>query len=308
MRRHLLAATAALAIAMIPPAAGQAQGIEGATFQEVTAPDGGVPLMVATAGDPEGTPLLLIHGFGQGMLSFKEVIEHPEMQRYRLVAVDLRGHAGSGKPWRKEDYAADTIWANDIQAVIEATGIARPVLLGWSFGGFVAMDFIEHYGTDAARGMILVGSAGGLIGPPPMPENPDPDNPIVRMGRMASALDTGENIAAAGIFARFLTAEEMSAAWTARTTSLIAMMPSYARRAMQGRDLDNSALIEQLDLPLLFLVGSEDGAAPPALLPPLVERMPDARIIEYEGIGHSPFIETTDRFVADVIDFVEAAE
>ncbi|MEE7567775.1 alpha/beta fold hydrolase, partial [Xanthomonas sp. Kuri4-3] len=63
----------------------------------VTAPDG-VVLAVEESGDPDGMPLVFVHGLLGSRLSWEAQLDSPVLQRYRLIGYDLRGHGRSGKP------------------------------------------------------------------------------------------------------------------------------------------------------------------------------------------------------------------
>ena len=64
-------------------------------------------------------------------------------------------------------------WADDIAAIIDHLGLEQPVLVGWSYAGFIICDYIRAYGQDAIAGINFVGAAvtldraafGTLIGP-----------------------------------------------------------------------------------------------------------------------------------------------
>lgn len=134
-------------------------------LSEVVRP-GPVHLLVAEAGDPRAPGILFIHGFAQSHLSFGRQFRSNLTAKYHLVAFDLRGQGGSDKPGTRADYADAKIWADDVAAVIKATGLRRPVLVGWSYGGYVALDYVRFYGIKGIAGLNLVGSLGGLAGAP----------------------------------------------------------------------------------------------------------------------------------------------
>ena len=47
-----------------------------------------------------------------------------------MVTYDLRGHGNSDKPFEPERYKDSKAWADELQAVMDATGVKRPVLAG----------------------------------------------------------------------------------------------------------------------------------------------------------------------------------
>jgi pimeloyl-ACP methyl ester carboxylesterase len=74
----------------------------------------------------------------------------------QVVVPDLRGHGRSdrGEP---EDWDLHT-WASDTRKLCSVLGIERPVLLGMSFGGFVAQKYAALYPDDIA-GLVLISTA-----------------------------------------------------------------------------------------------------------------------------------------------------
>jgi pimeloyl-ACP methyl ester carboxylesterase len=68
-----------------------------------TVPDG-VPIFYQIYGSAEGSPVLLIHGFGGFFdeVRFERIIDF--FSNYRLIGIDVRGHERSGKPSEPDDY------------------------------------------------------------------------------------------------------------------------------------------------------------------------------------------------------------
>ena len=64
-----------------------------------------------------------------------------------------------------EHYADGQLWADDLAAVIEQTGLERPLVVAWSYGGYIVADFLRAYGDAAIAAINLVGAAV-LLRPP----------------------------------------------------------------------------------------------------------------------------------------------
>src|SRR5262249_42053195 len=47
-------------------------------------------------------------------------------------------------------------WGDEVQAVMDATGLKRPVLVGWSYGGRVMADYLTTHGTAKLAGLNYV--------------------------------------------------------------------------------------------------------------------------------------------------------
>ena len=69
-----------------------------------------------------------------------------------MIAVDQRGHGLSDKP--EDGYDFDEVTA-DVAALIGTLGLERPVVVGHSWGGSVALEFAAWH-PDKARGIVLV--------------------------------------------------------------------------------------------------------------------------------------------------------
>ena len=272
---------------------------------------GGVPLVVHEWGNPDGSPILLIHGFSFGANAFKHQIGDIA-KTHRLIAIDLRGHGLSAKPWTADAYTDRAIWAADIAATLKALNAPRPLIIGWSFGGFVALNYLRECGSDCASGLVLAGSLAGLV-PLPPPGSADKEamakaaaaNKMPPPKGNARADNYHEVFDAAEWLARVMTYAPPPAAEGLQKQMTVTMMAPMVRRAMANLQLDNNDMPAKLSLPVLFIHGLEDGSVPSAAVADAVSKLPNAREIGYENTGHSPFAEQPERFNADVMAFAK---
>lgn len=83
-------------------------------------------------GDP---PLLFVHGWCCDHTYWRKQVPLFR-RRHRVVAVDLRGHGRSSKP--KQDYTM-AAFARDLEWLIVQLDLRRPVVIGHSMGGVIAL-------------------------------------------------------------------------------------------------------------------------------------------------------------------------
>ena len=101
-------------------------------FSTVKSADGTV---IAYERHGQGPAVVLIHGWLFSRAAFERQVNGELAERCRVIAYDLRGHGESGKPDNPAAYADGTLWAADLDCVLQAVGMERPVLAGWSLPG-----------------------------------------------------------------------------------------------------------------------------------------------------------------------------
>jgi non-heme chloroperoxidase len=292
-----------LVLILILVATGSLQATGETTFQTVEGA-GGVPLNVMTAGNIDNPPILLIHGLGQSHYIFHKQFDSRLTEDFFLVSFDLRGHGASGKPWMASDYNSSDVWAADVAAVIAATGIRKPLIIGWSFGTLVALDFIREYGAEQVAGVVLTGAIGGLL-PFRLPPKEDPNVAEFQLVRQQQfSTDPRDLVAASYRMVEWLTSAAVPADERDVLRSTAMMFPAYARRAIYSRSQDNRDLVSVLaNTPVLLALGADDN---PVMLEDgakLAEEYSNITRSLYEGAGHSVFYEQPARFNRELINF-----
>jgi len=121
----------------------------------------GVRLAYFEAGPakPLDPPLLLVNGWTGDHGIFTPQIEHFSWRR-RVVAINLRGHGASDAP---QDGYTMPGFADDIAWQSQALGLHKPVVIGHSLGGMIALELCGRH-PDLASGLIMIDS---MVLPPP---------------------------------------------------------------------------------------------------------------------------------------------
>lgn len=111
-----------------------------------------------------GIPLLMQHTAGCHGSQWRHLFEMPELtDRFRLIAYDLPYHGKSMPPvsesWWEKPYNLEGEFLRSIPLKLsEALGLDRPVFMGCSVGGLLALD-LAHKHPDAFRAVISVEGA-----------------------------------------------------------------------------------------------------------------------------------------------------
>ena len=128
----------------------------------------GVSLSVTDLG--EGLPLMLLHGVSMSAAYFHSVIDPLVEAGYRVVVPDLRGH---GRSPAVEGGHTVGQYADDINALLDALGIDRCVLVGWSMGNLVAWELMHRHGRERVLAHINISQ-----GPTDLQTEDFPDAPL----------------------------------------------------------------------------------------------------------------------------------
>jgi pimeloyl-ACP methyl ester carboxylesterase len=108
-----------------------------------------------------GAPtLVFLHGWCDGSPSWADTIAEFSRE-YRCIAPDMRGHNRSGQP-RDFCYSAEAL-SNDVVALCQALDVAHPVLIGHSFGGYLAAETARRV-PGFARAVLVEDQALDLRG------------------------------------------------------------------------------------------------------------------------------------------------
>jgi proline iminopeptidase len=254
----------------------------------------------------EKPTLILLHG-GPGFdhSGFKPLFSSLA-DLAQVVYVDHRGH-GRSDPRPAAEWTLDT-FADDVVRLCAALGIERPIVLGQSFGGFVAQRYVARHPAHPAK--VILSSTSPHLG-------------LARKVAMFERLG-GPN---AGEAARRFWAEPNESTWAVYERLC---RPLYNRVAPANRDaalrgrfnpdiLFTSASGEQqtMDLlpglarascPVLVMAGTLDPVCPLADSADIVAALP-ARWVEFasfENCGHGVWRDDPVPAMARIRRFIEA--
>ncbi len=260
----------------------------------------GVKLHVRETGRADGPELLLIHGWSQNHLCWHKQCESQLADTFRVVSFDLRGHGMSEVPPAQDQYTNPRAWADDIAAIIGQLSLQRPVLVGWSYGGFVVCDYLREYGQEAIAGINFVGAAvalnnaafGTLIGPGFLDHVPG-----------ATADDFPSNVNAIRAFTQGCTASPLPRDEYETALCWNIMVSSKVRAALISREINSDDVLSELQKPVLVTHGERDIVILPAMANQVLQTCRTSTASWYPEAGHAPFLEDPSRFNRELAQF-----
>lgn len=250
--------------------------------------------------------LLLLHG-GPGFdhSAFKPLFS-ALTDIAQIVTWDHRGH-GRSDPRPPDEWTLDT-WADDVVRLCEALGIERPVVLGQSFGGFVAQRYLARYPDHAARVILSSTSAAlNLHRKLPWFERLGGPEAAERARRFwTDPSDANLDDYLAHCMALYNTRPAADPQARSRARMRLDILQHFVRGEMQGMNLLPG--LSRVRCPVLVLAGEQDPVCPlddardiAAALP-----APWGRLVTVPEAGHGVWRDQPERGLQVLREFIQS--
>lgn len=262
---------------------------------------GSTRLHLVEAGDPEGPPILFLHGCSQSWLTWERQMRSELARRYRLVAMDLRGHGSSERP--QDGYDDSRLWAADVEAAIRELQLDRPILCGWSYGPLVMLDYIRHYGEERIGGMHLVGAVTKL-GSEAAAAVISQEFLALLPGLFSS--DVGEAVGGLQSLLHLCFAREPETSDLYTMLGFGVSVPPFVRQALLTRVVDNDDLLPTIVKPVLITHGALDAVVRQEAVAQHRAALSHAQVDIMAGAGHAAFWDGAAQFNRRLGAFREA--
>ncbi len=264
---------------------------EAAGPQPETVEVGGRNLQFLKLGDDEGTPLLLLHGFG-GDINIWVFNQEALSEAPRTVyAIDLPGHGGSSKDVGEGDLES---FVSAVAGFMDTQGIEQAHLVGHSLGGAVAISFALAH-PDRAASLVLVASVG--LGEEINGEYIEGFIAANRRKEMKNALQL--LFADPDLVTRDLVNDELR---FKRMDGVDEALRKTADNLFPDGKQAGVPDLSGVEVPILVVWGNDDRIIPVAH----TENAPDgARVETLENTGHMPQMESagrTNRLIGEFLD------
>jgi non-heme chloroperoxidase len=233
--------------------------------------------------------VVFLHGWPDSSFSFSRVLPLlPE--QLRCLAVDQRGFGDSDRP--ESGYSVPEM-ATDVVTFLDALDVRETVLVGHSFGSFVARQ-VAIVQPDRLKAMVLIGTGFTAL------------NPVTREVQL-SLRDLPDPIP-----------EQFACDFQASTiyhpvppeffqqivVESTKLPPRLWRLTLDHLlDYDDSSELAQIKVPTLLLWGDRDALFSRVDQERLLDALPSAQLKVYEDTGHCPNWERPERVAADIAEF-----
>jgi len=234
--------------------------------------------------------LVLVHGFRNAGAVWAPLMRRlPE--HFTAVAPDLPGCGTSDRPasWERCTVGA---YARDVVAIIEAHGLTRPVLIGHSLGGSIAIRVALDQ-ADLLGGLVLIGpgSTRGLD-----------FLSVEQIEALTRQTDDELKALARAAFRRPPPPEEFERMMDVVRSASPQHVEGVVRSA---RDFHVESELAGLTSPTLVIAGDRDGHVPIRNHLATAMAIPRRGLQVFTDVGHVPWIEVPEEFDRVLLRFLD---
>jgi len=258
-------------------------------------------------GDPKAPALVCVHGLTGSGHAFDGLARRMS-DRYRVIAVDVRGRGDSG--WSEAGAYSQADYVSDLEGVVDALGLERFTLCGTSMGGRISMEYAGRHAEKIER--LIINDIG-----------PDAEAGSDRITRnQANVPESFRNI-------------EEAVAYRASMSTVFRDLPVEEQRERMGYELRQGAdgrfywkhdpefqhqrvskgtptygylwdVLKRLDFPVLLVWGGASDVLSQVQAKRIVETLPHGEMVTIPGVGHAPTlnepaaVEALERFLSPV--------
>ncbi|MFU8804084.1 MAG: alpha/beta fold hydrolase [Bradymonadaceae bacterium] len=269
------------------------------------------PLKFTVAGDGtslayqtrgSGQPIVFTNGFATSTFYWQPLLERLQPHA-RLVTWDLKGH-GRSAPARRPELFDVPSCADDLRRVLDATGIEKATLVGFSFGCQIVLEAWRHFPDRIEAIVPILGPVGRPFDSLIHPKVGRTLFDIFRLGGTRGArlmLETGRQ--AVKLRGTHEIAQQLG--FICPNVTVAQMQPFYDHlglidavswHALGAAAQNHTAedLLESIECPVLVISGGKDAFAPARLSRLMAERIPNAHHLHLETATHTGLFGQAD--------------
>ena len=251
----------------------------------------GLRMSYAYKGDPSGTPVILLHGYGDSWFSYSPILPLLD-SKYRVYIPDQRGHGDSDRP-APGSYALKQ-FAADVVAFMDAMNVKHATIVGHSMGSFVAQHVAAQV-PDRVDKLVLIGTATKIR-----------NNVVTDLQREINALTDP-------LPEKFVRDFQTSVAFKTLPPQFLdgivresMKLPARVWREVMAQMVSPEADAElaKIKSPTLIIWGDRENIFPRSEQDSLVAALSNAVLKVYPDTGHAPTWERPEQVAKDLHEFI----
>jgi pimeloyl-ACP methyl ester carboxylesterase len=242
----------------------------------------------------EGPPLVLANGLGGPLSAWKHQIQHLR-SRYRVLSWDYRGLYGSSLPPGNDPDLSIRAHVGDLLSVLDAAGVEKAALVGWSMGVQVALELYADHPDRVTHLALLNGTFGKPLHGVGVPFAryflPHAVDRARRMHHVGNAIlqrasrwpETGPWLKRLGVISKTLDSDlfaEMVTDFGSLDLELY-----FTMLGVLGKH-DAAHVLPAIRVPTLVITGTRDMFTPPHVAEKMAQRIPQGELLIVRGATH----------------------
>jgi len=248
------------------------------------------------SGDRAAMPVLFLHGFPFSHEMWKTQLEAVS-QKYRAIAYDIKGHGLSDVA--DGQYTVEG-HVDDLFSFMDRMQLAKAVIVGLSMGGYITLRALER-DQDRFLAAVLCDTKS---------EADAPETKLRRFTSMNEVKKDGSQQFADTFLKTVFAPETFHTRPQAIETirRIISGTPPLSIAgtllALAAR-IDTSAVLPDIRIPVLIMVGAADQTTPPALSQAMHERIKGSQLQIIPGAAHMSNLENPEFFNRSLLSFLD---
>lgn len=247
---------------------------------------------------PGRPSVVLLHGLSSNHTTWLKIMRTLQENKYNCLAPDLRGHGHSDKAKNKKNYQLP-VFADDLRQIINNEQLKNFTLVGYSFGGQVAIDYTAEY-SDGLNGLILIS-----------PNHAPPLN-YLHLGFLTPLVSGSLNLFAALLFwqklknYRYYEHGEAVGYWDSVWDGLRTMPLSVNFWLLaQEAKINLKDEIRQIEVPTVFICGQNDAFITRREIDDMIKAVPKSQLVISKNPNHFVGTNSQDEITQIIIDFLK---
>ncbi|TAJ43346.1 alpha/beta fold hydrolase [Methanofollis fontis] len=242
----------------------------------------------------EGDPLVMITGSSATMDMWSPALLDALSRQRRLILFDNRG---MGFTTTSDREFSIPLFAEDTVGLMDALGIERADIFGWSMGGYIAQELVLHHPERVNRMVLYAASPGGEAEVPPS------DAVIAALGDTSGSPEEQGMRLLSLLFPREWMEQnpDPSAYFPFVTETMLPESIIRQNRACETWEGTASRLFT-IPSPVLLITGTGDVIVPPENSYILGEGITDSWIVKVPGGGHGLMYQEPQK-MAEIVQF-----
>lgn len=235
-----------------------------------------------------GPPLLFLHSFGHTKTMWLPQLSYFLQKGYRVIAPDVRGYGES--TYVRANYSVTSL-SDDIASFVELLEIRKPVIVGISMGGYIALDIHERH-PEMLGALVLSNTKA------------EADSEEIKGRRRAQILVLEKE--GVGQFVETSAPRRLSRKtldekpWVLDFVKMLnlSVRPEVLASTLEAmmEKKDYTASLPKIKIPVLITFGTEDVLIPKSAAPNMHEKIPGSKLTSIEGTGHVSNLENASQY------------